>query len=558
MRQLPLFASSLVSAALAFSLSTGALAADFYVDPASGSAGGDGSTQNPWQSLDQVIASGAFGTTVKAGDTVWLRSGYHGALTFNGGDYTPPILVAAESGQAPQAASLAFKGAKGLTVRGLSISPSHSPSPAVGDIVLMDKASAHVTVENSQIFSVGDSSGWGIDEWINAASSGVFIRGTDCAARNNLVTNVRFGISVDGKGALVEGNSVVNFSADGLRGLGDDGVFQYNLIKNVYVSQDDGDSNHDDGFQSWSVGANGVGTGVVKNVTLRGNMFINREDPEQKLTNTMQGIGCFDGFFEGWVVENNVVITDHWHGISFYGMKSSRIVNNTVIDVNSTSPGPPWIKVTAHKDGTPSDDILVRNNLATDFQLEGTALTEDHNTKLTDLAAFFVDPPKFDLHLLPDAPAVDTGNDDMAPALDIEKIPRPQGKAVDLGAYEWHEPGVEPGTGGGGTGGTGGAGGDSTGGTSPTGSGGSGASDIGGGAGGDPMSGEDGGCGCTTATDPPARPLWLLAGLRGGLWRGDDVAEETHNKAADSRGRGQPRHESSRPHKASSLFRGWL
>jgi parallel beta-helix repeat protein len=55
----------------------------------------------------------------------------------------------------------------------------------------------------------------------------------------------------------------------------------------------------------------------------------------------MQDIGCFDGFFDGWVVENNVVITDHWHGISFYGMKNSRIVNNTVIDVNDQSPGPP-------------------------------------------------------------------------------------------------------------------------------------------------------------------------------------------------------------------------
>ncbi|MEZ4313688.1 MAG: right-handed parallel beta-helix repeat-containing protein [Polyangiaceae bacterium] len=517
MRQLPLFASSLVSAALAFSLSTGALAADFYVDPASGSAGGDGSTQNPWQSLDQVIASGAFGTTVKAGDTVWLRSGYHGALTFNGGDYTPPILVSAESGQAPQAASLAFKGAKGLTVRGLSISPSHSPSPAVGDIVLMDKASAHVTVENSQIFSVGDSSGWGIDEWINAASSGVFIRGTDCAARNNLVTNVRFGISVDGKGALVEGNSVVNFSADGLRGLGDDGVFQYNLIKNVYVSQDDGDSNHDDGFQSWSVGANGVGTGVVKNVTLRGNMFINREDPEQKLTNTMQGIGCFDGFFEGWVVENNVVITDHWHGISFYGMKSSRIVNNTVIDVNSTSPGPPWIKVTAHKDGTPSDDILVRNNLATDFQLEGTALTEDHNTKLTDLAAFFVDPPGSDLHPCRTRPLSTQAGDDMSLPSTSRRSPARKARRSISGPTNGTNPGGARHRGSG-TGGTGGAGGDHRR-HFPHRLRRSGASDIGGGAGGDPMSGEDGGCGCTTATDPPARPLWLPA-PRGGPLQG--------------------------------------
>jgi hypothetical protein len=67
----------------------------------------------------------------------------------------------------------------------------------------------------------------------------------------------------------------------------------------------------------------------------------------------------------GWVVENNVVLTDHWHGISFYGARNLRIVNNAV------DPGPPWIMVTAHKGGTPSRDTLVRNNLTTDLSVSG-------------------------------------------------------------------------------------------------------------------------------------------------------------------------------------------
>ena len=50
---------------------------------------------------------------------------------------------------------------------------------------------------------------------------------------------------------------------------------------------------------------------------LRGNLFINFENPNQPLKGTLQGIGCFDGFFVDWVVENNVVVTNHWHGISF-------------------------------------------------------------------------------------------------------------------------------------------------------------------------------------------------------------------------------------------------
>lgn len=504
---------SLISGAAAALTTSGAWAAELFVDPAAGAATGDGSAQKPWKTLEEVAKAGAFGTKIKAGDTVWLRSGYHGAPVLTGGDFDPPIIIAAASGAKPTASQVAFKGARGLTLRSLSISPSYAPAPMVGTMVSIDAASAHVVVEDSELFSVADAGGWGATEWIDGASSGVSVKGADVTLRRNDLHNVRFGISVEGVRALVENNRIVDFSADGIRGLGDFGVYQYNLIKNVHVDDASGDSNHDDGFQSWSVGPGGVGTGVVKGVVLRGNVFINRDDPNEKLPNAMQGIGCFDGTFEDWVVENNVVITDHWHGISFYGMRSSRIVNNTVIDVNDVQPGPPWIKVTAHKDGTPSQDVVVRNNLATDFQLEGTNVTDDHNTKLDDLAAYFAAPAAFDLHLLPGSPAVDTGSADQAPALDIEGIARPQGKGVDLGAYEWHEPTVIPADGGIGGGGAGGHG---------TGGGPDGHAQGGGGHGGkgsgeESKEGSASGCGCTIPGHAPAHAAAALMALAIGL-----------------------------------------
>ena len=149
----------------------------------------------------------------------------------------------------------------------------------------------------------------------------------------------------------------------------------------------------------------------------------------------MQGIGCFDGFFVGWTVENNVVITDHWHGISFYGMRDSVIVNNSVIDNVDGRPGPPWIMVTDHKDGTPSSNVVVRNNLATDFDLSGNDITDDHNLLIDDAAALFVAPP-FDLHLVAGSAAIDAGSAELAPDSDIEGRHRPQGAGFDLGAYE--------------------------------------------------------------------------------------------------------------------------
>ena len=524
--------STAALAAALLSIALPAWAADFYVDPATGTAGGDGSQQNPWHTLEEVVTAGRFGSVIKAGDTVWLRSGYHGQLSISGGNYATPIVIAAEAGQVPRLRRVVFNNTHGFIVRGLSISPSHAPSPQTGDdMVAINGSSTLITVEDCQVFSVDDASGWTASQWVNEASSGIEVGGDDVVIRNNTVQNVRFGIGVSGERALIEYNRVINFSADGLRGLGNDGVFQYNVVKNSYVG-DDADENHDDGFQSWTNGPDGVGTTEVRGVVLRGNLIINSEDPNQPLKGTLQGIGCFDGFFVNWTVENNVVVTNHWHGISFLGMRDSRIVNNTVIDNEDGQPGPPWIMVNPHKDNRPSENVVVRNNLATDFDLKGTNIVDDHNVTLTDLGAYFVDPAKFDLHLLPNAPAIDKGSAELAPALDFDRIPRPQGNGIDQGAYEWHDPSVNPvdggppGSGGsssasGGTfGSSAGGAGATSGGTGATsggaagGRGGAGAASDAGPNGAAPGSESDGGCGCRVAeSDEKAALLLVAAGL---------------------------------------------
>jgi len=229
-----------------------------------------------------------------------------------------------------------------------------------------------------------------------------------------------------------------------------------------------------------------------------------------------------------WVIENNVVITDHWHGITLLGAKNSRIVNNTVIDRNTVTPGPPWINIGNHKNGTPPTGCLVRNNLTTDLNLASSGVTEDHNIILKDLTPFFVDVAKFDLHLLPTAPAIDQGSSDQAPATDIEGVPRPQGSAVDVGAHEWHDGSVViPDGGPGGGAGTAGTAGASSGGSDAGTSGGAGGSagsggtasggtSAGGSAGSTPSSssGDDSGCGCSVpGSSTPRGELLLLLGI---------------------------------------------
>ena len=441
-------------------------ATSFYVDPANGSDGGDGSAAHPWRSLQTVLDTGLVesrdwpsypyvpgtplvpinpGAPVKAGDTLWLRSGYYGDVVVTHLYNSAPITIAAQPGHTPRLRSLQVQSAQSWVLRGLSISSSYGAVNAQIDLVDISNhnwsgPTWDIELADSAIFSIADASAWGADEWINLASNGVTVGGERISVHDNTIRNVRFGISVDGADASIRHNLIDGFSADGLRGLGDRGLFEYNRVQNVKVSDSEGDGNHDDGFQSWSVGTGGVGTGEVTGVILRGNLFINSTDPNDPLRNSMQGIGCFDGFFTGWIVENNVVITDHWHGISFYGMRDSRIVNNTVLDINATSPGPPWIMVHAHKDGRHSSNVVVRNNLATDYSLDADSLVADHNLEfaMADAATLFVAPP-YDVHLRPDSAAIDAGSAQLAPPMDIDGVPRPQGGAWDLGAYEWRD-----------------------------------------------------------------------------------------------------------------------
>jgi hypothetical protein len=439
-----------------------ASATEFYVDPVNGSNAGNGSAASPWRTLQAVIDADLVqsrnwsslpytppgtlvtvnaGAPVRAGDTIWLRSGYHGAVTIQGLYNQAPITVAAQAGHTPRLRSLLVRSAQNWVFRGLSISPSYAPPLTQIDIVSIDShdysgPAWDVELSDSDVFTVADASAWTANDWVDVASSGVDVGGDRVTLRGNRVRNVRFGIGVSGAGVKVQENLVDGFSADGMRGLGNDALFEYNRVQNNYVD-DPPDPNHDDGFQSWSVGPGGVGTGEVRNVVLRGNVFVNHTNPAHPLRSSMQAIGCFDGWFVNWTVENNVVITDHWHGISFLGMRDSRIVNNTVIDLVAGQPGPPWIAVNPHKNLEPSSNVIVRNNLATDFDAYGTNVTSDHNVLFTmaNAGTYFVAPP-FDLHLKPGTAAVDTGNPALAPALDVEKVARPQGAGFDLGAYE--------------------------------------------------------------------------------------------------------------------------
>src|SRR5262245_12366961 len=125
---------------------TRAHAADFYVDPASGSEAGDGSEQKPWKTLEAVVDAGHFDDAIHAGDTVWLRSGNHGALSLRGGNWATPLTIAAAEGQTPELASASLDDVHGLVLKGVSISPSFGSGGGGGTLVEIGDSSSDVVV----------------------------------------------------------------------------------------------------------------------------------------------------------------------------------------------------------------------------------------------------------------------------------------------------------------------------------------------------------------------------------------------------------------------------
>lgn len=363
-------------------------AAQFYVDPADGDDSSNGSSATPWESLQRLFDQNLIesrqwdslpynnssylvpknqGAPIKAGDTIFLRSGRYGELTIDQYYNASHIFLVADQGHTPLFSNISIRSSSRWTLVGLAVNPSSFGATDFSNLISLESHNytgpIHtVTVNNCSIKTVSNSSSWSRSDWNTKVKNGVRVDGTNMKISNNNLINVNFGISVGASHSLIERNSITNFAGDGMRGLGDHTVFQYNTIKNCYDVND----NHDDGFQSWSRGSDGkVGTGSVKGIVLRGNTIINFEDPNQPFRGTLQGIGCFDGMFDDWIVEKNIVRVDHWHGISLYGARNSIIRDNIVTDPNGRANiGPPWIMLNKHKNGTPPSNNLVSCNIS--------------------------------------------------------------------------------------------------------------------------------------------------------------------------------------------------
>jgi hypothetical protein len=406
------------AAALLTLLAVPAWATDYWVKNG-GSDAADGLTQGTaWATLGHAA------DVVNPGDTVRVLDGsYQGFYLDRSGTPGNPITFRAEGTDARITAD------NGMTPDGINV-----------------ENAAHVVIDG---FIVNGRTRAGIR---TALSQFVTIR--NCHTGNNGVWGIFSGFADDltiedneTYGSIDEHGIYVSNSGD--RPIIRRNHSHDNFANGIHMNGDDGEAPGDDGIISNAV----VERNVIHGNGMGGGSGIN-----------------MDGVVDS-VVQNNLLYDNHASGISLYridggsGSTGNVVVNNTIVNA---SDGRWCVNIS---DGSTGN--TVRNNILYNFHSFRGAITidsasrpgfvSDHNAVISrfsvdggnsviDLAAwqalgydagsFVATPaqlfvaPGSDFHLLPGAPAVNTGSATLAPNVDLEGNPRPVGAGVDIGAYE--------------------------------------------------------------------------------------------------------------------------
>ncbi|MEO9968175.1 MAG: Ig-like domain-containing protein [Reichenbachiella sp.] len=416
-----------------------------YCDPENGSNSNDGSEANPWGSFATALATGK---VIEDGDLIYLMDGDHGNPYISSKIFSEEVKVKSVNEHSAVFGGLVIANSKYWTFSDIKIDGSSSGLSKEGFLVTGDVNSTDLIFDNCLIQSAEESSTWTKADWYANAKGGMDMRGENVVVENTTIKNTYHAMSLRGDNSRATSNLIDNFAGDGVRGLGQFQTFEYNTIRDCYV--EDYETNHDDAFQTYIL----TGDPKSEGLTLRYNKILLFEDPitqfvidNDLIGESMQGIIVTDGYPDGWVVENNLLVTDHYHGISLYGARNSRIQNNTVIKHPYFSDDKiPWILIEDNsKTGQTNFNNIIRNNLATDISFDefDETSTVEGNLQIglnssSDYNDYFEDYTGYNYLTKAESPAINVGVNTDLSDLDLAGNQRLANGTADAGAYEYY------------------------------------------------------------------------------------------------------------------------
>lgn len=411
----------------------------YYCDPVNGSMSNNGFKSTPWASLEDVFKAGK---VFAAGDTIYLMNGNHGHSEITAKNAGNVIITKCRDAS-PEIGRIEFNGAQywtlkkikitsnGKIVSNLNVPLEHPVFPLRENSLIYMQNVNNITIDSCTINSLDDNSVWTTaDDWNFHAWTGIMMKsgGSNVAITNCHIKNVNFGTLFTASNSIYRNNVVENFCGDGIQFGCNNFKIENNIFRNTY----DVNGNHHDIIQQYSGGAD------THDVEIRGNTLLNFTDTNQPFRGGAHGMGLFDVMHTNYVIENNLVVVDTWNGITLLGATNCKIINNTVIDPNSTGVGPAWIQIGTSADNRLSSGNIVKNNLCTDLNNVANIGIVENNIEITigQFDIYFVDYTNLDYHLKGGS-AIEAGTSIGAPSVDLDGLSRPQGVKYDVGCYEF-------------------------------------------------------------------------------------------------------------------------
>lgn len=269
--------------------------------------------------------------------------------------------------------SIVMNSCKNVKISNISVSVSYFlPSASIPKSVEKGIKIVNCTdclLQNTELFSLRDTSGWDKKKWNNMATGILLSDGGTNKILSNHVFNTG-GIQIASAGCLIDGNLIENFPTDGVGIKKYNITFSNNTVRNTHRVND----NHNDLLQFHP----GVeGTKVLNNI------FTAYTDVNQPFKDTaVQGIGGYDKTGK-LLIKGNTVSVDHPNGIMLFGTHQSVIDSNIVKKCGSVflrPSRPPCICIQPSKSGGLSVKNTVTNNISSGYEIQiGSVITQEKN-----------------------------------------------------------------------------------------------------------------------------------------------------------------------------------
>jgi Ca2+-binding RTX toxin-like protein len=333
----------------------------------------------------------------QSGDTIKLAAGNYGDLYLAASatsDVNFPAgvtITSADAGNPAVFSGMNLRGVANLTIDGVVFDYEF----AAGDPIFLHPFSVsdsrNITIRNST-FDGDVAQGVSASDNGYASGVGLSVRGsTNVRLENNEVSQFHRGIIVlESADIAVVGNDIHGIRSDGMNFAEVDGVLiERNHLHDFVASA--GSTDHRDMIQFWTNGTDQPSRDII----IRSNFLdIGQGDYTQSIfmrnDQVDQGLAGIELFYQNVLIENNVIINGHLHGIVVGETNGLMIRNNSVLHADGSAvDGPdsgveiPQISVAATSTG-----VIITNNLTSNiagytnqagWTVTGNAIVQDQN-----------------------------------------------------------------------------------------------------------------------------------------------------------------------------------